>query len=141
MPTPRGMMAALMVCATLAAGTVAGGCGGDDSDAAAGNETASTQAEAGTSAASAGGGPAVSSDEVEIVDFKFAPDAVTVDAGTEVAWANADEAPHTATADDGSFDTGNLAKGDSASATLDEAGTYSYYCRFHPFMKATIEVR
>ena len=49
--------------------------------------------------------------------------------------------PHTATADDSSFDTGDLDKGDSKSVTFDKPGTFTYYCRFHPFMKATVEVQ
>ena len=76
-----------------------------------------------------------STDEIDIADFKFDPEAVTVEAGTEVTWTNGDEAPHTATADDGSFDTGTLDLDDSKPVTLDQPGTYSYYCRFHPFMK------
>ncbi len=66
---------------------------------------------------------------------------MTVEAGTEVNWTNSDDAPHTATADDESFDTGDLDKGDSGSVTFDQPGTFSYYCRFHPFMKATVEVQ
>ena len=62
-------------------------------------------------------------------------------AGTEVTWTNSDDATHTATADDGSFDTGDLDKGDSKTVTFDEPGSFTYYCRFHPFMKATVEVQ
>ena len=69
------------------------------------------------------------------------PEAVAVEAGTEVTWTNSDDATHTATADDSSFDTGDLNEGDWASVTFDEPGTFSYYCRFHPFMKATVEVQ
>ena len=78
---------------------------------------------------------------VQIRDFKFLPQDVTVEAGTEVRWSNADAAPHTATADDGSFDTGNLRKGDTASVTLRKRGSFTYFCEFHKFMRATITVR
>ena len=80
-------------------------------------------------------------DVVRISDFKFVPEDVTVDAGTTVRWTNDDGAPHTATADDGSFDTGNLRKGQTGGVTLREAGTYTYFCEFHKFMRARITVR
>ena len=88
-----------------------------------------------------GGGAPEATDKVDISDFAFVPEAVEVDAGTEVTFTNSDDAAHTATADDSSFDTGDLAKGDSASVTFDETGEFTYYCRFHPFMKATVEVK
>ena len=70
----------------------------------------------------------------------FEPEEITVPAGTEVTFTNQDKAAHTATADDGSFDTEELGKGDSAQTTFDDPGTYTYFCRFHVFMKGTVEV-
>lgn len=77
---------------------------------------------------------------VDIADFKFKPEAVTVKAGTKVTWINQDVAPHTATAS-GAFDTGTLKKGDEKTLTLKKAGSYAYVCEFHPFMRATVIVR
>lgn len=77
---------------------------------------------------------------VEIVEFLYEPEAMTVASGTTITWSNQDKAPHTATARDESFDTGTLKRGDSAEVTLDQPGTYDYYCRFHQFMNATITV-
>jgi plastocyanin len=48
---------------------------------------------------------------------------------------------HTATADDGSFDTGNLRQGKTGEATLSDPGTSAYFCEFHKFMRANITVR
>src|SRR3954453_4021385 len=48
------------------------------------------------------------SPKVEIVNFSYSPDPVRVETGGKVIWQNMDPAPHTATADDGSFDTGTL---------------------------------
>jgi plastocyanin len=46
-------------------------------------------------------------------------------------WTNNDTAPHTATADNGEFDSGSLDKGGSFSFTFTKPGTYPYYCVFH----------
>ena len=130
--TARSPLVVLLALAAVAAvaGGVAAGCGGDDDDPA-------TPA----AAMAQGGGGGASTDLVAIADFAFDPETVTVDAGTKLAWTNDDEAPHTATADDGSFDTGTLKLDDTGAVALDQPGTYTYYCRFHPFMKGTVEVR
>lgn len=148
--TRRARVVAIAVCAVLAlGGTAAIGCGGDDEESTTtAAESTSTMAEENTTAAAqettaeepAGGGAAADTDAIGISDFKYDPEIVTVEAGTEVTWTNSDEAPHTATADDSSFDTGTLDLDDEGTATFDEPGTYSYYCRFHAFMKATVEV-
>lgn len=75
--------------------------------------------------------------EIEIAGFKFNPAELEVPAGTVVRFVNNDGAPHTATADDGSFDTGRLNRGDFADVEI-PAGTHAYICLFHPNMKATI---
>jgi plastocyanin len=68
---------------------------------------------------------------VSMVDSAFRPASITVDAGEAITWTNDGDLPHTATADDGSFDTGTLDAGDSGSVTIDEPGTYPYYCKLH----------
>jgi plastocyanin len=77
---------------------------------------------------------------VTIADFAFGPAELSVAAGTTVTFVNNDSAPHTATADDGSFDTGGLETGESATVTLDEPGTHHYVCTYHPRMTGTITV-
>jgi plastocyanin len=76
---------------------------------------------------------------VDIADFKFEPETLTVKAGTKVTWRNQDAAPHTATAKDG-FDTGTLRKGERKTLALKTAGTFAYVCEIHPFMTATVRV-
>ena len=127
--TARSPLVVLVAVAAVAGG-VAAGCGGDDDDPA-------TPA----AAMAQGGAGGASTDRVAIADFAFDPETVTVDAGTKLTWTNDDEAPHTATADDGSFDTGTLKLDDTGAVAIDQPGTYTYYCRFHPFMKGTVEVR
>jgi len=65
---------------------------------------------------------------------------VTIQAGGKVTWINRDSAPHTATADDGSFDTGDLEEGKLGSQSFKDPGTFSYFCEIHPDMTATVEV-
>ncbi len=77
---------------------------------------------------------------VTIQNFAFSPASLEVAVGTTVTWTNQNSAPHTATADDGSFDTGQLAQGQSGSVTFDTAGTFAYFCAIHPNMRGTITV-
>ncbi|HEU4462646.1 MAG TPA: cupredoxin family copper-binding protein [Solirubrobacterales bacterium] len=85
-------------------------------------------------------GEASKSEKVDIVEFTYQPDPVVVQAGGKVIWQNQDTAPHTATADDDSFDTGTIEKGKIGSETFKEAGTFTYFCEIHPTMKGTVEV-
>lgn len=89
-----------------------------------------------SSTPSAGGGDV----KINISDFKFKPDTVTVKAGSSITWVNEDTAPHTATAKDG-FDTGTLKKGESKAVTVSKPGTFSYVCQFHAFMTGTVVVK
>ena len=57
-----------------------------------------------------------------------------------MTFTNNDTAPHTATADDDSWDAGEIAPGASATVTFDTAGSFPYHCNFHPNMTATITV-
>ncbi|HEY5195655.1 MAG TPA: cupredoxin domain-containing protein [Solirubrobacteraceae bacterium] len=77
---------------------------------------------------------------VRIDNFAFAPPALTVKVGTHVTFTNMDSAAHTATADQGAFDTGTLNHGKSMTVAFDKPGTFSYHCDFHAFMTATIKV-
>jgi plastocyanin len=80
------------------------------------------------------------SDTITIQDFKFGPATLTVKHGAKVTVANSDSTTHTATADGGAFDTGDLDPGASKTITLSKAGTYPYHCQIHSFMKGTIVV-
>ena len=82
---------------------------------------------------------------VEMFDFANNPTNLTVAAGTVVRFVNTGQALHSATADDGSFDTGFIVNGQSQAFTFDEPGTYSYYCILHGLpggigMAGTVEV-
>jgi len=77
---------------------------------------------------------------VSIVDFAFEPASVEVAAGSTVTWTNTGAAPHTVTADDGSFDSGQLAPGATFSQTFDSRGDFTYHCSIHPQMTGTVSV-
>jgi plastocyanin len=93
------------------------------------------------------GTPAASSDDgaagetaVDIANFAYSPDPIEVSVGTTVTWTNQDSAPHTATGEGGTFNTGRLDQGQSGSYTFDAAGEFPYFCEFHPNMKGTVVV-
>ena len=83
---------------------------------------------------------AASSSSVSIHDFKFNPSSITIHVGDTVTWTNQDSQQHTATATDGTFNTGTLNHGDVGRFTFPRAGTFNYTCKFHPFMKASVTV-
>ena len=85
-------------------------------------------------------GTASGQGEVRIADFDYAPSLLEVTPGTVVKWTNEDGAPHTATAQDDTFDTGRLDKGESGEITFDTPGKYEYICVFHPYMEGRIVV-
>ena len=78
---------------------------------------------------------------VSIANFAFDPATVTVNVGDSVTWTNQDGTAHTATAGDGSFDTGIIAGGGSATVTFETAGTFAYVCSIHQQMTGTVVVQ
>jgi plastocyanin len=68
---------------------------------------------------------------VEAKDDFFDAEAVHVPVGTTIEWENIGREPHTVTADDGSYDSGNMAGGDEFRQTFTLSGVYSYFCRYH----------
>jgi len=82
----------------------------------------------------------LSTGEVDISGFAFDPEGLSVSVGAAVTWTNLDGATHTATADDGEFDSGNMGNGDTFAYTFNTAGTYAYHCGAHSSMTGTITV-
>lgn len=144
MRIPKAFLA--VVVASLALAFTA--CGDDDNGdsgetgtAGAGTTTTSTEPSPEPSGnAPAPSGEAVRSAKVEIVEFAYDPDPVTIQVGGKVTWINRDSAPHTVTAEAGSFDIGTIEQGKLGSESFKELGTYSYFCRIHPDMYGSIEV-
>jgi plastocyanin len=77
---------------------------------------------------------------VTIADMAFTPPTITVTVGTAVTWKNNDNMTHTVTADDDSYDSGNIGSGSSFTKTFSTAGTYPYHCSIHPTMTGKVVV-
>jgi plastocyanin len=116
-------------------------CGDDGSDDAPTTDAAGEKPSGQSGAnAPAPSGDAVRAAKVEIAGFAYDPDPVEIEEGGKVIWINRDAEPHTATAEDGGFDTGTLEEGKLKSETFKEPGSYDYICSIHPEMHGTVEV-
>ena len=78
---------------------------------------------------------------VRMAGTRFEPATLTIRIGATVRWFNDDALPHTVSATDGSWASGNLAPGASFERRFDAAGSYPYLCRYHPGMVGSIEVQ
>ena len=88
--------------------------------------------QAGAAAQPGGGGARASaSATVSVGDNFYSPRSVSIAVGDTVTWNNNGQVAHTATAEDGSFDTGSFGPGQSRSNTFTRAGTINYYCTIH----------
>ena len=78
---------------------------------------------------------------VSMIDYAYEPASVQVDVGGSITFVNdGPDEPHTATASDGSWDTGEVAVGGSSTITFSRAGTFPYICALHPNMKGSVTV-
>lgn len=77
---------------------------------------------------------------ITIENYSYSPANLVIKAGETVTWTNKDSVAHTATSNDGAFDTGLIGQNETASVTFDTSGTFSYHCTPHPQMQATIIV-
>ena len=83
---------------------------------------------------------------VKIKDFAYVPELATVPRGGQVAWVNcaaAGQESHTATSDNGVWDSPSIAPGAAFVQTIDAASnsSFDYHCIPHPFMKGSITVQ
>jgi len=78
---------------------------------------------------------------IEIKDFAFNPQTVTVKSGGKVTWINRDEEPHTIVSVEKQFKKSTALDTDQEfTITAGAPGTYSYFCSVHPKMTGTIVV-
>ncbi len=78
--------------------------------------------------------------EVSITGFKYVPATLEVREGDVVEWKNADMVPHTATADDKTFDTGKLEAGQAKRVVVRKKGEFPYSCDYHMGMRGKLVV-
>lgn len=77
---------------------------------------------------------------ISIAAFKYQPETLRVRVGETVEWENLDIVPHTATAGDKAFDSGNMPKNSSWKFVAGEKGEHAYICTLHPNMKGKLVV-
>jgi plastocyanin len=131
----------------LVAVLLLGACGDSSSTLPADETTTTTEAasEASTSTTAAddadgAGDEGVAGDAIKIAAFAYTPKVLLVEPGSTITVTNEDEAVHTVTAKDKSLDTGNLAKGQSATLTAPDSGEIPYICTIHEYMNGVIRV-
>ena len=132
----RPPLAVVSLIAVLAAAA----CGSSSSGSAASSSASSTPATA-AAAPTGGSATASSASTVEITNFMFTPMSLTVSVGTTVTWKFEDSTPHTVAADDNSFISSPMSKGQTYTHTFATAGTVKYHCSIHPFMTGSIVVK
>ena len=79
--------------------------------------------------------------QVIIHEMRYEPVGLTVAVGDTVEWVNRDLVPHTATAQSGQWDSGNIEADASWRTMVRTRGPYPYACLFHPGMQATLTVQ
>lgn len=84
---------------------------------------------------------AANSAAIEIHNFQFQPQTLSVTAGTTVTWTNDDTTPHTVTETNRAFHSAALDTKDTFSYTFAAPGQYVYRCTFHPMMVGRIVVK
>ena len=77
---------------------------------------------------------------VTVANMAFAPAKVRVGMGETVTWSFQDAVSHTATSDEGFFDTGAASGGASRSIRFASAGAFAYHCTFHSMMVGKVTV-
>ena len=78
---------------------------------------------------------------VTIADMRFMPQTLSVARGDLVVWVNKDIVPHTATAQDGGFDSKTIESNASWALRVRKVGKFDYVCTLHPTMKALLHVK
>jgi plastocyanin len=131
--TQPGHRTAIALASLVLLGSMAAACGSDDDDSGSDDPTTTAPGD---------GGSAGSGEEGTIVAEDFSLTDLTVAPGAEISLQNDGEAPHTATADDDSFDLGEVAAGETSDpgAAPTTPGDYAFHCEIHPNMTATLTV-
>lgn len=76
-----------------------------------------------------------------IRELMFRPHELQVATGDTIRWANQDIVPHTVTADDAGWDSGEIPPGGEFTLVVEGHDAIPYVCRYHATMTATLLVR
>jgi plastocyanin len=83
----------------------------------------------------------IKQNKIEIKDFAFNPQTITVKSGEKITWINRDEEPHTVVSVEKQFKKSTALDTDQEfTITAGAPGTYTYFCSVHPKMTGTIVV-
>lgn len=85
--------------------------------------------------------PAAKTHTVVIEAMAFTPAAIEVHAGDTIVWKNKDPFPHTATAQDRSFSSGEIAPDRSWKFKSVRKGRFTYGCTLHTTMQGELIVK
>ncbi len=77
---------------------------------------------------------------IEIANFEFAPNAPILKPGDAVVWINRDIVPHTVTANDGSWGSGQIDAGGEWRMVVENDLFETYHCKFHPSMTGRLAI-
>jgi plastocyanin len=137
---PRLFLTALAVLALTGGGVIAG-CGDDKKSDSATSSSTAVPARTGATPAT-GGTPSGETVTVSMKQIKFIPEKVTAEVGQKILWTNNDgQIPHTVTATKGAtFDSGNVAEGETFDFTPTKAGAIDYVCTIHSGQTGQISV-
>jgi plastocyanin len=78
---------------------------------------------------------------VQISNFQFQPQELTVKAGTTVAFLNRDQTIHNIVSKDGKVASPGLDTDDRYTVVFEHEGDYPYFCALHPQMTGVVHVR
>ena len=77
--------------------------------------------------------------KVTMANSTFSPAAVTVMQTGSILWVNNDQQVHTVTADDGSFDSGDIPVGGQFGMAFTVIGPHPYHCKYHAEMTGLVK--
>jgi plastocyanin len=76
--------------------------------------------------------------DVEIRDYKYVPESLTVNVGQTVRWTNYDNVLHDVVGS--GIESEYLKQGETFTYTFEQEGTYDYICTIHPWMEGKVIV-
>jgi len=85
-----------------------------------------------------GGGGTPPDNTIYMKGSVFSIPSLTLSPGAKITWVNDDNMIHTVTANDASFNSGDMNPGSSFSYTFNTVGTYNYHCMHHAGMTAVV---